>query len=239
MGDTARTVPTTLELPSLAVTLKRLRIPALVAAVALGRMAESGVGAVMHCHLFRPPERLIGEAAAVARAARDIGIRVAFAVPLRDRRPDIPLLVVEGRQGAEALAGVGLDLSGLTNLYRMASTPDPRDFYGVSRAVLVPSLCYEVFPLAPVEAMANAVPVIARRIGALTEVVEESGGGMLFTTPQECREAMEKLLANPDLGTEIGRRGRQAVLAQWTEEVHMARYLALVEEVREQRADRS
>ena len=59
--------------------------PYLVAGVALGRMAESGVGAVMHCHLFRPPERLIDEAAAVARAAHEIGIRVAFAAPLRDR----------------------------------------------------------------------------------------------------------------------------------------------------------
>jgi glycosyltransferase involved in cell wall biosynthesis len=110
------------------------------------------------------------------------------------------------------------------------------ELYGGALAVLVPSLCFEVFPLAPVEAMANAVPVIARRIGALTEVVEESGGGVLFTTPQECRAAMAELLANPDLGAEIGRRGRRAVLSQWTEDVHMARYLALVEELREQRA---
>ncbi len=59
--------------------------PYLVAAVALGRMAESGVGSIVHCHLFRPPERLIVEAEAVARAAREIGVRVAFVVPLRDR----------------------------------------------------------------------------------------------------------------------------------------------------------
>lgn len=59
--------------------------PYLVAAVALGRMALSGVASIMHCHLFRPPERLIAEAEAVARAARDIGVRVAFIVPLRDR----------------------------------------------------------------------------------------------------------------------------------------------------------
>lgn len=59
--------------------------PYLVAAVALGRMAESGVASVMHCHLFRPPERLIAEAEAVARAAREIGLRVAFVAPLRDR----------------------------------------------------------------------------------------------------------------------------------------------------------
>ena len=70
-------VPATYTLPPLD--------PYLVAAVALGRMAESGVASVMHCHLFRPPERLIAEAESVARAARDVGVRVAFAVPLRDR----------------------------------------------------------------------------------------------------------------------------------------------------------
>jgi len=59
--------------------------PYLVAAVALGRMAASGVGSIMHCHLFRPPGRLLAEAEAVARAAREIGVRVAFVVPLRDR----------------------------------------------------------------------------------------------------------------------------------------------------------
>ncbi|MCW5770740.1 MAG: amidohydrolase family protein [Rhodospirillaceae bacterium] len=59
--------------------------PHLVAAVALGRMAASGTASIVHCHLFRPPERLIVEAEAVARAAREIGVRVAFVVPLRDR----------------------------------------------------------------------------------------------------------------------------------------------------------
>jgi cytosine/adenosine deaminase-related metal-dependent hydrolase len=59
--------------------------PYLVAAVALGRMAMSGTGTIMHCHLFRPPEKLIAEAEAVARAAREIGVRVGFVVPLRDR----------------------------------------------------------------------------------------------------------------------------------------------------------
>lgn len=59
--------------------------PYQVAAVALGRMAASGVGSIVHCHLFRPPERLAVEAEAVARAAREIGVRVAFVVPLRDR----------------------------------------------------------------------------------------------------------------------------------------------------------
>lgn len=110
------------------------------------------------------------------------------------------------------------------------------ELYRDALAVLVPSLCYEVFPLAPVESMAHGVPVIARRIGALTEVVEESGGGMLFTTPGECRAAMEKLLRAPGLRAELGARGRRTALAQWTEDVHVERYMELIRDLMEQRA---
>ncbi len=110
------------------------------------------------------------------------------------------------------------------------------ELYGSAHAVLVPSLCYEVFPLAPVEAMANGVPVIARRIGAVTEVVEESGGGLLFDTPAECRAAMERLMASPSLHIELGARGRSTALAQWTEDAHIARYLDLIGDLLGQRA---
>lgn len=59
--------------------------PYLVAAAALGRMARSGIGHIVQCHLSRPPAALVEEARAVRRAADDIGVRVAFVVPLRDR----------------------------------------------------------------------------------------------------------------------------------------------------------
>jgi glycosyltransferase involved in cell wall biosynthesis len=129
--------------------------------------------------------------------------------------------------------------AGLRNIEFLGQVHPSRvsELYRDALAVLVPSLCYEVFPLAPVEALANGVPVIARRIGALTEVVEESGGGMLFTTQAECRAAMEKLLSDPGARAEMGSRGRRAALAQWTEDVHMVRYLELVDTLREQRAN--
>lgn len=59
--------------------------PYLVAATAFARMARSGIGSVTHCHLSRSPGALLEEAEAVRRAARDVGIRVAFVVPLADR----------------------------------------------------------------------------------------------------------------------------------------------------------
>ena len=105
-----------------------------------------------------------------------------IAVVLNERRPDIPLLVVEGRGTSDALAKLPIDLSGLTNLNRMANTPDPRDFYRVSRAVLVPSLWRESLGRVPMEALANGIPVLASDRGALPETLGDAG--FVFAIPE-------------------------------------------------------
>ena len=105
-----------------------------------------------------------------------------IAVVLNERRPDIPLLVVEGRGASDALARLPIDLSGLSNLNRMANTPDPRDFYRVSRAVLVPSLWRESLGRVPMEAMANGIPVLASDRGALPETL--GSAGFVFVIPE-------------------------------------------------------
>ncbi len=105
-----------------------------------------------------------------------------IAMELGRRRPDIPLLVVEGRGTSDSLARLPVDLSGLTNLNRMANTPDPRDFYRLSRVVLMPSLWRESLGRVAVEAMANGIPVLASDRGALPETLGEAG--FAFTIPE-------------------------------------------------------
>lgn len=62
--------------------------PYLAAVVALGRSALGGVGTVMmHYTRAQGFTDLPTEAAEVARAARDVGVRVGFAVAMRDRNP--------------------------------------------------------------------------------------------------------------------------------------------------------
>lgn len=62
--------------------------PYLVAAAALGRQALGGVGTIM-IHYTRPqnPNRLGEELETVAKAASDVGVRVAIAVAMRDQNP--------------------------------------------------------------------------------------------------------------------------------------------------------
>ena len=69
-------------------SLSRVTVdPRLEAAVAFGRMALAGIGATVHCHNSLVADRLVTEAAGVALAAAEVGIRVAFSCPIRDRNP--------------------------------------------------------------------------------------------------------------------------------------------------------
>ena len=58
--------------------------PYLEALVAFSRLAQTGVGATMHCHNSLNIDFLVDEAAAVSRAAADVGIRLGLCCPLVD-----------------------------------------------------------------------------------------------------------------------------------------------------------
>lgn len=96
-------------------------------------------------------------------------------------------------------------------------------------ALLVPSLCYETFALSAAEAMAYGTPVIGRRIGAVQELLEISGGGLTFDTLAECRTAMQRMQRASDVRDALGAAGRGFAQREWSIDVHLARYEALVE----------
>ena len=56
-----------------------------MAALAFARTVQGGSGTVIHNHNPQDPARMHDEAEAVARAARDVGIRCAFSIPVMDR----------------------------------------------------------------------------------------------------------------------------------------------------------
>jgi glycosyltransferase involved in cell wall biosynthesis len=64
----------------------------------------------------------------------------------------------------------------------------PQDLQPVlarARAVVLPSICYEAQPRSVLEAYANAVPVIAHRLGGLPEVVSDGETGLLVDPDDE------------------------------------------------------
>jgi glycosyltransferase involved in cell wall biosynthesis len=106
-----------------------------------------------------------------------------------------------------------------------------RALYRGAVALIVPSLCFEMLPLVIMEAFRARTPVIVRDLGALPETVEDSGGGFVYRSSQELVAAMDRLLADPSLRDDLGRRGYRAYQRLWTADAHMARYFALIDEV--------
>jgi glycosyltransferase involved in cell wall biosynthesis len=141
-------------------------------------------------------------------------------------------LVIAG--DGSALADLRRQAAGLPHVrFAGACHPDALGpLYRGATALLAPSRCYETFGLTAAEALAHGTPVIARRIGALTEIVDQSGAGFAFSTLGECRAAMERLRADPALRAELSARGVRAYGERWSQEAHLARYLGIVEAAR-------
>ena len=98
-------------------------------------------------------------------------------------------------------------------------------------ALIVPTMTYEAFGLVIVEAFRVQTPVIVRGIGGMPELVEESGGGMVYNSPEELMAAMELLMANPPLRVEMGRLGYEAYQRRWAPEIHLQEYLGLIRKI--------
>ena len=96
--------------------------------------------------------------------------------------------------------------------------------YAHAQACIVPSLTYETFGLIIIEAFARRTPVIVRDIGALNEIVDESGGGLIFRTDDELRAAVRRIHADPALRRDLGDRGHSAFGQLWSREAHLAVY---------------
>ncbi|MGH7563229.1 MAG: glycosyltransferase, partial [Gemmatimonadota bacterium] len=86
----------------------------------------------------------------------------------------------------------------------------------------------ETFGLVALEALTVGTPVVVRDRGALPEIVEATGGGLVYAEPDGLSPALARLLARPELGRDLGERGRRAVERDFSESRVIEGYLALV-----------
>jgi glycosyltransferase involved in cell wall biosynthesis len=91
-------------------------------------------------------------------------------------------------------------------------------------ACIVPSITYETFGMISVEAFARKTPVIVRDLGALPEVVADSGGGFVYRTDEELLQAMERFADSPAVRNELGQKGYDAFIRNWCREAHLRKY---------------
>ena len=150
-------------------SLSRVTVePRLEAAVAFGRMALAGIGATVHCHNSLVADRLESEAAGVALAAADVGIRVAFSCPIRDRNPWVygdqrallPHLPPADRAAIESTFAEGPPAHHLVEQVESFAAAHESELFQVQYGPIGPQWCQD----ATLERIAEASAVNDRRV---------------------------------------------------------------------------
>ena len=101
--------------------------------------------------------------------------------------------------------------------------------YRGALAVVVPSIGHESFGLVTAEAFARGVPAVVNRLGALAELADETKAAIAYSGERELDDALARLAADAGLRAELGRRARAAYLERFTPELHLERYLDLID----------
>lgn len=140
---------------------------------------------------------------------------------LYKQRKDIPKLILAGKKGwlYEDIFKTlrELELHDMVSFLGYIEIQDAPKLIAGSIAFVFPSL-YEGFGLPPLEAMACGTPVIISDAASLPEVVGEAG---LLVNPLDInsiKEAMLKIIAEPDLRIKLSEAGiQQAKMFSWEE----------------------
>jgi glycosyltransferase involved in cell wall biosynthesis len=89
-----------------------------------------------------------------------------------------------------------------------------------ARFLLFPSEWYETFGLVAIEAFACGVPVIASRLGAMAEIVDEGQTGLLFNPgdPEDLADKVRWAVDHPDVMCCMGKSARGVYVERYTPE---------------------
>jgi glycosyltransferase involved in cell wall biosynthesis len=100
---------------------------------------------------------------------------------------------------------------------------DPVTFYQYTDVAVLPSLS-EGLSRANLESMAHALPIVASRIDSIAEQVRHGETGLLVEPgdPTSLADAIERLLADPELARSMGRNGRARVNREFSTAAYVA-----------------
>lgn len=97
---------------------------------------------------------------------------------------------------------------------------------------VLPSVCYEAFPLVLIEAFASGTPVLASRHGPMTELVAEGKTGFLIPpgNSDALGERLHWALTHPEAMREMGRNARAEFETKYTASANYRRLMAIYRE---------
>ena len=134
---------------------------------------------------------------------------------------DIPIKIVgEGPLMSEIKSLAGRE--GLDNLEFLGRKPREEVFRLMKDALMLvfPSEWYEGFPMTIAEAFATGLPVVASRLGAMAEIVEDGRTGLLFEAgnPEDLADKVRWGWENPERMKAMGIEARKEFEDKYTAE---------------------
>ncbi len=102
-----------------------------------------------------------------------------------------------------------------------------------SELFLFPTSHAEGFPNVVLETMAVGLPVVATRVGAIPEMIEQGKGGLLVSRPDtdELVSALRTLIADPEMRLQMGEFNRRKAQMEYAYSVVVARLVCLYQQV--------
>lgn len=99
-----------------------------------------------------------------------------------------------------------------------------------SRILIIPSVCYEGFPMTIVEAFACGVPVIGSRLGGIEEIIQHGESGLLFEAGDavELAAAVQRLWSDKALRDDLGRGARSQYESRYTSKKNYAMIMKIL-----------
>lgn len=86
-----------------------------------------------------------------------------------------------------------------------------------------------------IQYMAVGIPVVARRMGSNSEVIQDGVNGFLVETMNEWYEKLDLLVSNPELRIKMGEAARQTVLENYSLKTQMPRVVKVFENAADER----
>jgi len=180
-------------------------------------LSPDGAPVMVHVSNFRPVKRPVDCVEILARVLKKTKARL--------------VMVGDGSERTNAIHRARC-LGVADNCVFVGKQPRIVDYLCASDILLLPSE-QESFGLAALEAMAVQVPVIATRVGGLSEVVDDGETGFLSPVGDvdQMADNALRLLSDKDLRRQMGRRARASATSRYSTDLIIPQYVEFYERI--------
>lgn len=171
---------------------------------------------------------IIGAVSRLDEPKKGIGVLLKAGRILKDKGADFKILIVGDGDSKRRLLKLTDELGLNGSVIFLGFWKDLPDIIGKFDIFVLPSLS-EGFPIVNLEAMASSLPVVSTEVGGVPEAVKTDVNGILVPPGDERRlaEALLKLISDPAMSMEMGKKGRAIVEKDFRKKELLDRIIAL------------